>query len=200
MRVDEERQYWDKAAADPDVDQKYIADVDTEECLKALSPLGKVIELSSIKILDLGCGVGRLAIPIAKRFIDHQVFAVDISEEMIRIMVERSGDMENLSPIVNDGRKLRFGSDTFMAAYSMLLFQHLDEDGVLAYIQEVGRILKRGGIFRFQFIEGTENEPFSHHYDRSVIIDYLAANGIKVSGIDEGLVHEQWTWITGVKQ
>ena len=198
MRVDDERDYWAKAAADPDVDRKFIADVDTEECLIALKPIGKVVELSSIDILDLGCGVGRLAIPIAKRFIDHQVYAMDISEEMIKILVERSGDMPNLSPIVNDGRRIPFANDKFMAVYSMLLFQHLPLNAVIGYISEVGRVLKKGGIFRFQFIDGTEDEPFSKHHTTQMMATACNNSGMNVE-IEKGLVHEQWTWITGVK-
>lgn len=192
-RIEQEKQYWDKAAADPDVDRKFIADVDTEACLKAIRP-----HLKYGVTLDLGCGVGRLTIPIAKDT-DSFVYGVDISEPMLKIAAERAKGMKNIQFVDNDGRYLTFVNEFFDSAYCMLLFQHLPLAAVIGYISEVSRVLKKGGKFRFQFIDGTEDEPFSKHHTTQMLAHACNVAGMNVE-IEHGLVHEQWTWITGVKQ
>lgn len=192
-RVDTERDYWNRAATDPQVDVKYIADVDTEECLtKAIRP-----HLKYGITLDLGCGVGRLTIPIAKDT-DSFIYGVDISERMLHIAVERAlrADIRNISLLMNDGRSLPFDDNFFDCAYSMLLFQHIPAEAVKAYITEVSRVLKPNGVFRFQFIEGDEDEPFSKHYSKADIVQWLGDAKMSVETYDKGLIHEQWSWMT----
>ena len=164
-RVQQEKDYWDSAALDPDVDQKYISDISTEECIKALE-----LPEDPFYFLDLGCGVGRLSFEVAQK---ENVFGhgIDISLEMIEIARSRFSDRDNMPKNwvnyqVNDGRTLPFANpELFDFVYSVLLFQHLEGTTILGYMQETYRVLKPGGIFRFQYIPGTENEPFSKHYD-----------------------------------
>jgi len=190
-RMTQELEYWNKAAQDTQVDIKYISDVDTEECLtKAIRPY-----LKYGVTLDLGCGVGRLAIPIAEDT-DSHVFGVDISREMVNLATMRSAHISNLSLMVGDGRTLQFKNAFFDCAYTMLLFQHLPTEAVQGYIGEVGRVLKPGGIFRFQFIAGNEDEPFSKHHPMSLIHSTLADQGFGIVNQQEGLLHPQWSWIT----
>lgn len=194
-RIEEERQYWNKAAKDPDVDRKYIADVDTEECLtKAIRP-----HLKYGVTLDLGCGVGRLTIPIAEDT-DSFVYGLDISENMLRIAAKRSKGLKNIQYLDNDGRYIPFDDDFFDSVYSMLLFQHLPFEAVGQYIREVGRVLKSGGKFRFQFIEGAEDEPFSKHHSLGGIDAACGFAGLQIINMDKGLIDPQWTWVTAVKQ
>lgn len=188
-----ERDYWDKAALDPEVDEKYISDISTEECIDALDPDGEdYLEgvLAPGMILDIGCGVGRIA---------NQVGAVgiDISEKMLEIA--RRNAIWPSQYHLSDGRTIPFSDETFDSAYSMLLFQHLEGPTIYGYMQEVFRVLKPGGMFRFQYIPGTEREPFSNHYDTKQIRKWLKLSGLEFVKEDEGLCHPQWSWVTARK-
>lgn len=191
-RIDLEREYWDKAALDPDVDEKYISDISTEEMIEALE-----IPDKASYFLDIGCGVGRIANSLANK--SRKIYGVDISREMIRIADDRK-TFQHMVFWVNDGRtipKLTEGIIDF--AYSMLLFQHLPQEAIRSYISETRRVLKHGGIFRFQFIEGTEQEPFSNHYSLEDIKLWLEDAGLEFVKADKGLCHFQWTWVTARK-
>ncbi len=179
-RVAEEKKYWNKVALDPEVDIKYISDLSTKECLNAIGEMEGVV-------LDIGCGVGRLMKP--------GYYGIDISSEMLEIARERHPDY-NLE--ITDGRSIPYKDEFFDKVYSVLLFQHLPLEAVGAYIKEAYRVLKSGGVFKFQFIEGTENEPFSKHHDRSKIIKLLLLAGF-VGPEMRGGVHDSWTWVTGRK-
>lgn len=177
-RVKQEKDYWDKAALDPQVDDKYICDLSLEECQAAIGNWGG-------DVLEIGCGVGRLMRP--------NWCGVDISENMLEIAQTRRPDCHFY---LNDGRTLPFDDGVFSAVYSLLVFQHLDEDGIKSYIKEAYRVLDDLGIFRFQFIEGDEHEPFSQHYPLEKVKQWLEEAGFTVKQTDVGLVHYQWVWLT----
>jgi len=169
MRVNEEKEYWNKAAGDPDVDKKYICDVLDDAFLKILgNPKGKVLEI--------GCGVGRL--------MKDGYYGIDISHEMIDIAKKRK---PNCHFKVNDGRTIPYSDNFFDFVYCVLVFQHIPLDAVLGYVEEVRRVLKTGGMFIFQYIEGNEDEPFSKHH-------YLSPSGFFLKK-KKGLIHPQWTWL-----
>lgn len=172
--------YWNEAAKDPDVDNKFICNLSTKECLEAIGPL-------TGKVLEIGCGVGRL--------MKENYYGIDISKEMIEIAKKRRPECVFK---VCDGRTIPYADETFHCVYSMLVFQHLDKDGVVSYLNEAYRVLIPGGKFRFQFIEGDEDEPFSHHYDQGNMWEWLKNIGFTVASVDN-LVHPQWTWITAIK-
>lgn len=179
-RITEEKNYWNIAAADPDVDQKYICDMDDDQRNKALGKLDG-------RVLEIGCGIGRLLKP--------HWFGIDISERMIKIA-------KNKKPYCNykvsDGRTIPFEDDYFDNVYCVLVFQHIPFSGFEQYVRETARVLVDGGQFTFQFIEGTEDERFSHHYDLAEVEKVLKKHGFTIKSNKKGLVHHQWTWIKAV--
>lgn len=177
-RITEETNYWNKAAKDPEVDKKYIADVSTPECLA-------VIGKSGGKVLEIGCGVGRL--------MADGNYGIDSSEEMLKIARKRK---PNCHFKLSDGRTIPYDDNTFDFAYCMLVFQHIPFEAVTAYISEVKRVLKKGGLFRFQFIEGNEQAPFSKHHSLQELMKHVESEGFHVTSIERALVHKQWTWVT----
>ncbi len=104
------------------------------------------------QMLEIGCGVGRMTFALAKRF--GTVEAIDISGEMIKRAKElqtRLG-IGNVRFQVGDGKDLTVYPDESMDfAFSYIVFQHIPEISIiLNYVREVGRVLKKGGLFRFQ--------------------------------------------------
>jgi len=149
-RVDLEKAYWNKNALDPEVDEKYIADVPTELCLQDIGELKG-------EVLEIGCGVGRL--------LREGYVGVDTSVEMLNIARQRT----NNRVVHNDGRTLPFDDESFDSVYSYLVFQHLPFSAFGGYKDEAYRVLRKGGLFVFQFIEGDETEMYSNHYPREVV-------------------------------
>lgn len=150
-RINIERNYWQKNALDRNVDLKYISDIGKKECLE---DIGK----RKGKVLEIGCGVGRL--------MQDGDYGIDISENMLKIAKQRN---PNLNLSVTDGRTIPHEDAYFNYVYCYLVFQHLHIDGVQSYIKEAYRVLKNGGVFTFQWIEGDEDEPFSKHLKLEVV-------------------------------
>jgi ubiquinone/menaquinone biosynthesis C-methylase UbiE len=188
--IDQELAYWDKAAEDPQVATKYIADVDLEECLEAI-----VKSLLVGSILEIGCGIGRLTTAIAERSPACQLHGIDISSKMLDLAPKSSVKYKS-----SDGRSIPYPDESFESVYSMLVFQHIDDAAMLGYIKEAYRVLKDNGVFRFQFVEGDHNGFVDHNHQLTEVRHWLQDAGFAIATIDKGLVHPQWTWITGVKQ
>jgi len=101
--------------------------------------------------LEIGCGVGRLTIPLASRF--RHVTAVDISPTMLQKLAANCSrlGLTNVEGIPS------FSADWIRTSYydlamSLLTFQHIEEWAVIQeYIVAVFRSLRPGGIAFLQF-------------------------------------------------
>src|SRR6266487_1240950 len=60
-------------------------------------------------LLELGCGTGRLSLPLAAR--GHRVTGVDIDTEMLCHATEKSGRVSNLEFLNGDYRLIRLGRE-----------------------------------------------------------------------------------------
>lgn len=187
-----QRDYWDNAAQDPDVERKYIADVDLQECLDAIGN-----HLVAGSILEIGCGIGRLTEAMAEAAPGCQLHGIDISPAMLTLTPTPTKVKYNFC----DGLKIPYADQSFEGVYSMLTFQHIDDTAMERYIKETHRVLKANGIFRFQFVQGDEhNGLVDHNHKVDDVTIWLQDADFRVAKVDKGLVHPQWTWITAVKQ
>jgi SAM-dependent methyltransferase len=176
-RLKLEEDYWNAAALDPDVDSKYICDIPVNDCLADLGGLYG-------EVLEIGCGVGRLMQP--------GYHGVDISENMLKIAKKRNPDCFFSLVEYNEFLFLPYECRTFDCIYSYLVFQHLKPDSVRQYINEASVALVHGGLFIFQFIEGTEREPFSNHYSRDEMREWCECEGMSVD-FSQSKAYEGWT-------
>ena len=104
----------------------------------------------SCRVVEIGCGVGRMTRCFAEEF--QEVHAVDISAEMIRLGREQLGSFPNAFLHVGSGEDLRGLPDQYFdLAFSYLVFQHIPSRGLIEnYIREAARVLRAGGAFLFQ--------------------------------------------------
>lgn len=196
-RVDLEEKFWEDKAFSKDVDREmHDPWLSTEEELKIITDN---IPNEAREILEIGSGVGRLIIPLAKMFEKRYFSGIDISNKVTEIAGTRcfNAHCNNLYFMKRDGRSLPFGPYGFI--YSVTVFQHIDQEGIESYFSEVGRALRKDGIFLFQFIEGVENEPMSHHYPMAYVVRRLEKSGMELVNGKQGLIHPTWTWITARK-
>ena len=116
-------------------------------------------EPSKMNVLEIGCGIGRLLIPMSKIF--QNVSGIDISSEMVRIGKEKTEGISNCEILENNGTDLSLFSDNYFDfCYSFIVFQHIpDKKIVEEYIKEVSRVLKPGCLFRFQVRGKINSKP-----------------------------------------
>jgi len=106
------------------------------------------INLKDKVVLDLCCGIGRIAchLPSSVNYI-----GVDFSTTMIRKAKERYKDCPNIRFVLNGGHTLEMlKDDTFDVCVCEYAFQHMNKNTTKQYIQEVYRVLKLNGVFRAQ--------------------------------------------------
>lgn len=100
---------------------------------------------ASPAILDFGCGPGRVISHLGRRETDWRLFGCDIDEEAIAWARRNLGDMAAFE--TTDPRPaLPYPDRSFDAVYTVSVFTHLDEELQLAWLSELRRILKPGGI------------------------------------------------------
>ncbi len=131
------------------------------------------------KVLEIGCGVGRVVKPMRERF--AQVDGVDIAANMIEFARQYLGDgKQNGRLLVNNGSDLQPLSDQhYDLVYSMIVFQHIRSLSVVrSYFRDVFRVLKPGGYFRLQVYDKSNAALGSFSEEARPDVDYgMAGNG-----------------------
>ena len=107
---------------------------------------------SDKRVLDIGCGVCRLTRALSGAF--KEAYGVDISGEMIERAKTLNTDRVNLHFDKNSGSDLTLFEDNFFDfCFSYIVFQHIPDDRIIEnYIREISRVLKPGGLFKFQVL------------------------------------------------
>jgi SAM-dependent methyltransferase len=101
---------------------------------------------SERRALEIGCGPGRLMLPMSRHF--GEIHGVDVSDEMATLARERLSDVPNAHVHVTSGADLGlFEDEYFDFVYSYIVFQHIPGRAiVLNYLREAQRVLRPGGI------------------------------------------------------
>ncbi len=98
-------------------------------------------------VADVCCGMGRHAIPLARRGMD--VFALDAADMMLQIADELSEGDETLHLVRGDAARLPFRDEAFGAMLNLFnsFGYFLDEQQDMAVLEETVRCLQPGGRF-----------------------------------------------------
>ena len=100
--------------------------------------------------LDVGCGIGRIETYLAAHC--EKLYAVDVSDEMIKLAKERLKGIDNVVLDVVDGTSLKqFSDNMFDFIFSLLVLQHMEKEDAYMYLEEMHRVLKPRGILYLQF-------------------------------------------------
>jgi ubiquinone/menaquinone biosynthesis C-methylase UbiE len=151
-----------------------------------------------MKVLEIGCGSGRITNALSEIF--GEVYAVDISGEMIRQAAESLKDRPNAHVFQNSGSDLSVLGDIQVDfAFSFIVFQHIPSREVIQnYVREVHRILRPGGLFKFQVQGGQMPSTANDTWFGVSFTDEEAVNMAENAGFEPRYRHgsgTQYFWL-----
>lgn len=101
-----------------------------------------------LRILDVGTGIGQLAMALKERFPHAEVWGIDAGAPMVRYAHLRAVE-RNLA--INFAQRLgeetRFPDNYFDIVTSYIMFHEVSPEGTRAMVKEAWRITRPGGIF-----------------------------------------------------
>jgi SAM-dependent methyltransferase len=121
---------------------------DVEAVLAASGQLGR--PALRRRVLEFGCGVGRVARPFASLFDEY--VGIDVAEGMVSQARKLHSDLPNCTFVVSSAPGLgMFRDAAFDLVYSNLVLQHLPERAAVErYLDEFLRVVRPDGIVVFQ--------------------------------------------------
>lgn len=195
MSADAERTHWD---AVDDADLFGVPAYDVDEVAKRIIGQANLLGLHK-RLLDLGCGPGRLTNHIARLLGDRvNVYGWDISMRLVERAI--SSAPPNAHYMQVGGRTLpKVQCPWFSGAYSVTMFQHIPDDAKWGYIHQVHDLLVPGGTFVFTLAHGNIS-TFLNHQTPS-----LVAFGTELALIYDKVTVEHepdergWHWVAARK-
>lgn len=134
-------------------DEEFFASGEKTVAEEILTDLGNICQgkpPQAMRVLEIGCGAGRVTRALARLF--GEVHAVDVSGEMVRLAKEALREYPNAHVYQNNGKDLAVVPPLdFDFAFSSIVFQHIPSREIIeTYVREVQRLLRPGALFKFQ--------------------------------------------------
>ena len=138
-------------------------------------------------VVDIGCGVGRLTVPLVDRRVDLSVIGFDTSGDMLDQAYQHiDWDAYRGQILLTD----TWPDQEFDAAFSVAVFQHIPDHVAVEYIY---RVAPRP--FVFQFVEGLEREPLSMQRPVKWVAEWVRGAGYRSVEIDGDDRFDNWRWV-----
>ena len=103
----------------------------------------------SWKVLDIGCGIGRVLKPLAEHF--HALVGIDVSSAMIAQSKAWLSEYPHVTTFETSGMDLNeFEDQSFNLVYSYVAFQHMPRPVLEQYLGEINRVLTPDGYLALQ--------------------------------------------------
>jgi ubiquinone/menaquinone biosynthesis C-methylase UbiE len=158
---------------------------------------------SDLRVLELGCGAGRMTRGLSEIF--RFVKAVDVSPVMIDKARTALSDCHSVRVRVTYGTALpMFPDNEFDFIFSAIVFQHIPRKSIIRnYIREASRLLRRGCVFKFQ-VEGVRIKK--RHTDTWRGVGFSESEMYEIADQTGFMVHNctgagtQYFWPTFVKR
>ncbi len=126
------------------------------------------------KVLDLGCGSGRMTSNLYEYFKESELWGLDINAGIIYWCKEALGDTANYATNTLIPH-LPFESNYFDLIYCGSVFTHID-DLAEAWLLEVRRVLKKDGVFYVTIHDENTVKMLADEYKGRAFANYLVQN------------------------
>ena len=122
------------------------------------------------KLLDIGCGTGRFAIPLACVLNDFEVTGADASEKMLE-QARAKPQSDRVRWSKEDINDQSFGSETFDLIFVSDVLHHIADP--VAALRECLRVLRPGGwlLVKYGAMENIARDPEHTFFPGTVYID-----------------------------
>lgn len=124
----------------------------------------RVGPLSSLSVLDVGCGTGTTDRLLAPRV--HHLAGVDISEAML---TKASDAVPEAEYRWYDGEKLPFQDEAFDVVITICVLHHVAVSNRLKFVNELVRVTRKGGVA--VIVEHNPLNPLTRHAVNSCELD-----------------------------
>ncbi|MFX1507218.1 MAG: class I SAM-dependent methyltransferase [Promethearchaeota archaeon] len=139
---------------------------------KALAILqNKIIIDSSSKILEVGIGTGRIAIPLIEYF-NPALVGIDISCEMLQKCQEKLSPTDKIQLIIADGLTLPFSDNQFDIILTCHLLHLLSN--AYEFIEKISPLLVKNGCYinLEAYVDYHQTLPFQIYYNKLSIAGF----------------------------
>jgi SAM-dependent methyltransferase len=103
------------------------------------------------RVLDLGCGIGRIALYVAPYC--AELHGVDVSPRMLQLARRRLQGLRNIHLSRVNGTDLhQFADDSFDYAYCIQVLHQVEREHAMRYMIELARVVRPGGGVYLHFI------------------------------------------------
>jgi ubiquinone/menaquinone biosynthesis C-methylase UbiE len=162
QRARENARYFVDTANAQWTDEEFFASGEKTLAEEILTDLGNICQGKApgeMRVLEIGCGAGRVTRALARFF--GEVHAVDVSGEMVLLAKQALKDQPNAFVYQNNGKDLTVIPDiAFDFAFSSIVFQHIPSREIIEnYVHEVNRLLRPGALFKFQVQGASTMDP-----------------------------------------
>ena len=100
------------------------------------------------RVLDLGCGDGRLTALVLEAYPESEAICVDMSPPMLEAATERFRDDRRVTFLTHDlDDPLPFDPGSFNAVITSLAVHHVSDERKRALYAEIAGLLQPGGVF-----------------------------------------------------
>lgn len=135
--------------------------------MKILKIKNNINKKDKIRILEVGCGDGKLAEYINKYFENYDYIGLDISSEEIKIAKDKN--IKNTNFIAYDGYAFPFEKDSFDIIILAQVLHHIGWDNHNNILSQCYKVLdKEGNLFIF---EHNPINPFTKQIVRTCVFD-----------------------------
>jgi len=152
-RAKENARYYVATANESWSDEEFFASGERTVAEEILTDLGNICQgkdPKSMRVLEIGCGAGRVTRALANFF--GEVHAVDVSGEMVALARKALDAYKGAFVYQNNGTDLAVVPELgFDFAFSTIVFQHIPSRDIIEnYVRETSRLLRPGALFKFQ--------------------------------------------------